>query len=262
MAAKYREINGFPIRHARRQGNTAAPLLLGAVRARGKPLVVFLTPTYFQGQSKPLFTVEASRPMHLATETALDLLEGRLVKDQEIFCKQHLEVCKDCAQDVGRWRQLVVGLRRSHLESASDQDLEGAAQVFPRRSDEDGSTVRSVLARVVFDSFLQPALAGARGAGASRQLVMSVEEFDIHLKIWGEQGRQEMLGQLLPRNSPGFCQSARFHILRNGEKLDSTSSGETGEFHFSDLPEGDLSLQIDLPNLTVIGALNVKEVGG
>jgi hypothetical protein len=32
-----------------------------------------------------------------------------------------------------------------------------------------------------------------------------------------------------------------------------------GEFHFSDVPEGDLSLHIDLPNLTVIGALNVKE---
>jgi hypothetical protein len=28
-----------------------------------------------------------------------------------------------------------------------------------------------------------------------------------------------------------------------------------GEFHFTDIPEGDLSLQIDLPNVTVIGAL-------
>jgi hypothetical protein len=28
-----------------------------------------------------------------------------------------------------------------------------------------------------------------------------------------------------------------------------------GEFHFTDVPEGDLSLQIDLPNLTVIGSL-------
>ncbi|MBI4471791.1 MAG: hypothetical protein HY646_03920 [Acidobacteria bacterium] len=198
--------------------------------------------------------------MHLITETALDLLEGRLAKDQEIFWKQHLEVCKDCAQDVGRWRQLEVDLKQSHLKNASDQDLQKAAHIFPRRPDEGGSTVRSVLAHVIFDSFLQPALAGARGAPSARQLVMSVEEFDIHIKIWGEQGRREMLGQLLPRNSTGFCQFARFHILRNGEKLDSTSSGETGEFHFEYLPEGDLSLQIDLPNLTVIGALNVKEV--
>jgi hypothetical protein len=34
---------------------------------------------------------------------------------------------------------------------------------------------------------------------------------------------------------------------------------DMGEFHFSDVPDGDLSLQIDLPNLTVIGALTVKE---
>jgi len=32
-----------------------------------------------------------------------------------------------------------------------------------------------------------------------------------------------------------------------------------GEFSFTDLPEGDLSIQIDLPNLTVVGALNVGE---
>ena len=52
---------------------------------------------------------------------------------------------------------------------------------------------------------------------------------------------------------------ARFHLLRNSERLETAVVDEMGEFHFTDVPDDDLSLQIDLPNLTVIGALKIKE---
>ena len=121
--------------------------------------------------------------------------------------------------------------------------------------------MRSVLASIVFDSFLQPAFSGARGvASAARQLVMHAEEFDIHVKIWGDDNHRQMLGQLLPRSREDFVQRARFHLLRNGERIETTAVDDMGEFHFIDVPEGNLSLQIDLPNLTVIGALNVKGI--
>jgi len=48
-------------------------------------------------------------------------------------------------------------------------------------------------------------------------------------------------------------------LYRNGERIETAGVDEMGEFRFRDVPEGDLSLQIDLPNLTVIGALNVKQ---
>ena len=199
--------------------------------------------------------------MHLSSEIALDFVEGRLAKDQETFWIKHLESCSDCTQEVGRWRELREGLKRSLLMNASEQDLQKAMRIFPPRPDGHGSTIRAVLATLVFDSFVQPAMAGARGtSAAARQLVMRAEEFDIHVKIWGEQDHRQMLGQLLPRGGQDFVQAARFHLLRNGERLETTAVDETGEFHFTDVPEGDLSLQIDLPNLTVIGALNVKDV--
>jgi hypothetical protein len=198
--------------------------------------------------------------MHLSSETALDFVEGRLVKDQETFWKDHLENCKECTQDVGRYRQLGIDLKRSHLMNASDQDLQKAMNIFPHQPEGSGSTLRSLLATLIFDSFVQPAMAGARGAtAAARQLVMRAEEFDIHVKIWGEQDHKQMLGQLLPRSGKDFVHTARFHLLRNGERLETTATDDMGEFHFTDVPEGDLSLQVDLPNLTVIGALNVRE---
>jgi hypothetical protein len=198
--------------------------------------------------------------MHVSSEIALDLLDGRLNADQGLFWKKHLEICPDCTREVGGWRQLEIDLARSHLKSASDRELQNAMHIYPQQPDGSGSRIRSILASVTFDSFLQPAMAGARGsAAASRQMVMRAEEFDIHIKIWGELQHRQMLGQLLPRNGQDFVQSARFHLLKNGERLESTAIDEMGEFHFTDVPEGDLSLQIDLPNLTVVGALNIKD---
>jgi hypothetical protein len=103
-------------------------------------------------------------------------------------------------------------------------------------------------------------MAGARGSpGAARQIVMRVEEFDIHVKIWGEDEHRQMLGQLLPREGQDFVQSVHIHLLRNGQKIDKTTVDEMGEFHFHGVPGGNLSLQVDFPNLTVIGALDIKE---
>jgi hypothetical protein len=198
--------------------------------------------------------------MHLSPEIAFDLMEGRLLRDQEDFWKQHLETCSDCAEHVDGWRTLGISLRRSHLKSAPDADLRKAVSIFPSTLEAKTSPLRSIIASIVFDSFNEPAFAGVRGgAAAARQLVMHAEEFDIHVKIWGDTNRRQMLGQLLPRTGQNFVSTARFHLLRNGERIETTAVDDMGEFHFSEVPEGDLSLQIDLPNLTVIGALNVKE---
>ena len=199
--------------------------------------------------------------MHLNSETALDFLEGRLEKEQETFWNQHLQGCGECRQNVGQWRQLGNDLQRFHLESAPDHDLKNAIHIFPQQPETARPKLRQVLAATMFDNFREPAFAGARGvAGAARQLVLRAEEFDIHIKIWGEQDHLQMLGQLLSRIGDDFVQATRFHLLQNGETLETTGGDELGEFHFTEVPEGDLSLQIDLPDFTVIGALNTKQI--
>ena len=200
--------------------------------------------------------------MHLNTELTLDLVEGRLNQKQQSFWKEHIAICDDCAQTVQRWQQFKIELKQSHLKSAPEQEVQNAVHIFQPPAGEQSSTFRSVLAAIVFDSFLQPAMAGARGTSASqaRQLVMRAEDFDIHIKIWGDRDRRQMLGQLLPREHQDVVPAARFHLLRNGERIESTTTDEMGEFCFSDVPEGgDLSLQIDLPHLTVIGALRIQD---
>src|SRR5262245_43407438 len=131
--------------------------------------------------------------MHLKPETALNLLDRRLDADDELFWKKHVQNCDKCTEDLERWRELRSGLKRSHLRSAPSQDIENVIRLFRAAPRTSGSTLRRVLASIVFDSFLQPALAGARGAGVdSRQLVLKSEILDIHLKVWGERDHKQM----------------------------------------------------------------------
>jgi hypothetical protein len=67
-----------------------------------------------------------------------------------------------------------------------------------------------------------------------------------------------MHGQLRSHDGATLGHTARFHLLQSGKRLETTATNEMGEFHFTDVPEGDLSLQLDLPHLTVIGPLNLR----
>jgi hypothetical protein len=198
--------------------------------------------------------------MHLNAELALDLVDRRMDERQEAFWKEHVENCGSCAREYGYWQQLGAGLKRAHLESAPAESLNAAMDVCERLTQEGSSSVRRVFAAMIFDSFTQPAMAGARGSSTEpvRQLVMRADEFDVHIRIWGDRDRKQIHGQLLPRQQ-GAVPHAVFHLLQHGKRLDSTMADELGEFHFSSVPEGDLSIQVDLPNLTVIGGLNIYE---
>src|SRR5215831_19086958 len=104
--------------------------------------------------------------MHMSTETALDLADGRLEPSEADFWEKHISTCTTCTQDMADWRNLGVNLKRPHLENAPSKDLERAFNVFTSSSPT-GSKLRQVLAGIIFDSFQQPAFAGARGGATA-----------------------------------------------------------------------------------------------
>jgi anti-sigma factor RsiW len=201
--------------------------------------------------------------MHLDTDILIDLVDGRLEKAAQEEWLQHTNNCPACATELQSCQKLSLALRRSHLHSATDALLERAHAMFERPAQAAGnpakSSLRQILASLVFDSFTQPAFAGARGQAAARQVVMRAEEFDIHVRIWATNENRQVLGQIQPRGTNTFIDTARLHLLQNGERVSSASVNELGEFHFDFVPAGLLSLQIDLPHLTVIGSLDVSE---
>jgi hypothetical protein len=198
--------------------------------------------------------------MHIDSEMALDFLDGRLKKTLESQWSGHLESCSECSAEINAWFGFRESLKRPHLESAPPSMLASAVALFqPQGGGEARGSIRQIIATLFYDSFAQPAFAGARGRTTNRQVVMRAEEFDIHLRIWITDEGREMLGQIQPRDTTNFAQSARLHLLENGRRVSSVETNLLGEFHFSYVPDGFLSLQIDLPQLTVIGTLNVTE---
>src|SRR5262245_52964342 len=123
--------------------------------------------------------------MHLNMETAFDLMEGRLEKVVAEKWAQHVGSCSSCSKEFEEWRRFKTALERKHLTSAPQAMLASAFNLFDIPAKPAGSSsIRQLIATVAFDSFSQPAFAGARGQAAARQVVLRVEEFDIHLRIW------------------------------------------------------------------------------
>jgi hypothetical protein len=198
--------------------------------------------------------------MHINPDTALDLIEGHGEPSQNEFWTAHMKTCTTCSEQMEEWRQMHSLLQRKHLTSAPPWVMNKAVGVFQSPATHENTGIRRVIASIVFDSFSQPALAGARGAMDARQLVLRANEFDIHLKIWGENEQRQLVGQILPRGATQFVDEAKLHLLRNGERFDTTATDHFGEFQFRDVPQGLLSLQVDLPHLTVVGALNMMDM--
>jgi hypothetical protein len=196
--------------------------------------------------------------MHLTVDETLDLIEGRARESQISFWTAHAENCGECQEQLKSWKQLHFSLKNRILENAPERLVRDAEAVFEATTRQWIPTIRELIASVVFDSFAQPALAGARGTASARQIVLRAEEFDIHVRISGESERRHMTGQVLARGEASFVRGAMLHLVRDGKRFESTSVDKLGEFEFQGLPDGLLSLQMDLPHLTIVGALNVS----
>jgi len=194
--------------------------------------------------------------MHLTVDDALDIIEGRARESQMTFWTSHAESCGDCGHLLRIWKEMRLSLSAAHLENAPEKLIRAAEAIFETHKRGFSSALREVFASVVFDSFAQPALAGARGTTTARQIVLRAEEYDIHVRIYGELERRRMSGQILARGETTFVRDATMHLMRDGKRFESTSVDKLGEFEFHEVPDGLLSLQMDLPHMTIVGALN------
>src|SRR5262249_60179839 len=117
--------------------------------------------------------------------------------------------------------------------------------------------IREVLATVVFESLTHPAFGGARGETAPRHVLLRAQEFDIHLKISLDPSVRQMVGQVFARDETEFLSSVRLQLMQNGTPLKTTWTDIFGEFHFNELPQGELRLQVVLLRLTVVGGMPI-----
>ena len=202
--------------------------------------------------------------MHFDSEKALDLVDGTMSDAERRFWNKHLENCIDCNDDLVVWKSLTVLLRGDSLVDAPEDAIVLSKGIFdkPRKTMEVQPLLQQVIATVIFDSSAQPAFAGIREIGLAgqatvRQMVLRAADFDVRIRVSSFEDRRDLLGQILPLRNANLIHDARVHLRKGEDRVGTAKANDMGEFQFDDVPQGMLSLQIDLPRLTVISALTL-----
>jgi len=195
-------------------------------------------------------------------EQVIDYLNGKLTPPQTEQVAAHLASdCAACAETLAWYERL-------RAVAASDDTVAPPAWVFkqavrifdtarrPRLVERFGEA----LARLVFDSFARPQLAGIRSTETSnRQLLYRAGDYSIDIQIAPSTGeRSDLIGQVLREGEATFesVTNLRLEIARRNEPLYSTVTDEMGEFKISDIDYGTYDLRIELAD----GRITIPEL--
>jgi hypothetical protein len=200
---------------------------------------------------------------HPETSVIMDFIEQRLSEADAASCREHIEVCSICAEVYHFWWHFHSSITSERLVDAPEQLIQRSIDIFPGAPPESG--FRQVIGQIVFDAFVQPAVALAiRGEPDARQMVFHVEDVDVHLRIIGTGSKQMIQGQILPRGNEIAINGACVTLLALGRSTLSTTSDRFGVFDFRDVPPAPLIMSIKLESSRLVGLLSVTEgnIGG
>jgi hypothetical protein len=183
---------------------------------------------------------------HFTTVEWIDLVNQVVAPNTKLEMEEHLADCKQCTTEFLRWQRI----RQLSAGEASYQPPEQTVRIVKAafagsQFAEQRKGARGVLA-VLFDSFLQPALAGVRSGGSgNRRLLYGADPYQIDLQIEAQNEGKSLLvtGQLMDFRQPEMVGSevpVLFSNLRGG-----TIQGRTnqfGEFRAEMENSGDLEL--------------------
>jgi len=191
-------------------------------------------------------------------ERLIEYLDGRLSDEDARPVAEHLaEGCGRCDGD-RRWYGLLASMKRvPEMVEPPEWVFRRALRLFENRPRAERTGMRALraAARLIFDSFSQPAPAGARsGAAPSRHLLYAVDDYSIDVRIAasGDAG-VDLVGQVLSTSESGFDMVAGIAIdlAREGETISSAVTDEVGVFTIRRLGAGEYDLQIDAPGMII-----------
>jgi hypothetical protein len=203
---------------------------------------------------------------HFKTEKWIDYMNQAVTAEESERMEAHLKQgCKRCEETVSIWQkvQRSAAMERSYHPPADTVRLAKAA--FVGAGSKAQRRAASSRIQVLFDSFLQPAFAGARSAGCGiRQMLYRADPFQIDLQLEARPGGNRVLvtGQLLHLDKPEVAVKDTRVVLSNmrGQVI-YTAANQFGEFSGEVENSGDLQLTFANPGGTPI-VISLQEALG
>jgi hypothetical protein len=184
---------------------------------------------------------------HFTTEEWIDFVNQVTSPKQQEAIKKHLgTACKQCMETVALWQKLHNTAAMEASYQPPEADVRIAKAAFASAAVGAQRNKKSSLVEVMFDSFLQPKLAGARSSGlGTRQMLYRADPYQIDIQIEAkpEGNRLMVTGQLLDVSSPGVVgRDVKITLSNHRGNVIHTITNQFGEFRGEVENTGDLEL--------------------
>jgi hypothetical protein len=190
---------------------------------------------------------------HFNVEKWIDFVNQAVTNDERVLMAKHLKLgCESCQETVSLWQRFRASAAAEGNYQPPDNAVRIAKAAFAgvalnSRKKGAGSRVK-----LLFDSFLQPILAGVRSAGAgTRQMLYRADPYqiDVQLEMKPSGNRVVVTGQLLNLNNPKVSAGGTRILVSNmhGDVVHSLTN-QFGEFSGEVKNSGDLQLTFATPS--------------
>jgi hypothetical protein len=184
---------------------------------------------------------------HFSIAEWIDFVNQVNSPKQQAAMKKHLDAgCKGCMETVALWKRVhnAAAVEASYQPPAADVRIAKAAFAAVGRARQ--LKKESGFVQVLFDSFLQPMLVGARSSGlGTRQMLYRADPYQIDIQIEAkpEGNRLMVTGQLLDVSSPGVVgRDVNITLSNHRGNVIHTVTNQFGEFRGEIENTGDLEL--------------------
>jgi hypothetical protein len=190
---------------------------------------------------------------HFTTEEWIDSLNQVTSGNQQIAMQEHLETgCKRCTETVSLWQKVRNSAAAEARYQPPSESVRVAKSAFATAGWAAKQKKSSNLIEVLFDSFMQPALAGARSAGTGmRQMLYRADPYQVDVQIESkpEANRLIITGQLLDVSRPDIIgREVQVTLSNHRGGVVHTMTNQFGEFRGEIENSGDLEVSFPSPD--------------
>jgi hypothetical protein len=184
---------------------------------------------------------------HFTTEQWIDFVNEAISAEAKQDMKRHLQQgCESCSQKMSLWLQVRNVARSERTYQPPAGTLRMAQAAFATSSFVLKRKGAFTLAEVVFDSFLQPAVEGARSLDKStRQVLYRADPYqiDVQIEVGSNGNTLVVTGQVIDLRQPGLAGGdLRVAISNLRGPVEQTTTNQFGEFRKEISDSGDLEL--------------------
>lgn len=187
---------------------------------------------------------------HFTDENWSDYVRGLFPAHEAAAIEQHIQKgCETCHQSLRLWRT-VAEIASSEVRSEVPEDLVRASRAAYAGWRLQQLPKRAIMARLIFDSWLEPLPSGVRsGSAAPRRIVERAGQWSVDLRFEPAAGKRMLLmGQVLGSGQQVRTRANMPVVLMNTDALVAeTLANEFGEFQMQFDQAKGLRIYVDVP---------------